>query len=105
MESKQFVFMKSIRILLSKKMSGAKTPRPATFTEKDIFYVFKKIIQEEFGNIGAAKLKPDYFGKNILHVKAESSAWSSELWLNKNLILRRLKKELGADAVREIKLK
>jgi len=79
--------------------------RRATLNDKDIFYVFKKVIQEEFGNIGAAKLKPDYFGKNILHVKSESSAWASELWLNKNLILRKLKKELGADAVKEIKLK
>lgn len=86
-------------------MSGAKAPRQATFTEKDIFCVFKKVIQEEFGNVGAANLKPDYFGKNILHVKSESSAWASELWLNKNLILRKLKKELGGEAVKEIKLK
>ena len=96
--------MKSIRSLLSKKM-GAGAARKTTLTEKDIFYVFKKVVQEEFGNIGAAKLRPDYFGKNILHVKSESSAWASELWLNKNLVLRKLKKELGADAVKEIKLK
>jgi len=96
--------MKSIKSLLSKKMDAG-AARKITLTEKDIFYVFKKIIQEEFGNIGAAKLKPDYFGKNILFIKPESSAWASELWLNKNLILRKLKKELGAEAVKEIKLK
>ena len=84
---------------------GAGAARKITLTEKDIFYVFKKIIQEEFGNIGAAKLKPDYFGKNILFIKSESSAWASELWLNKNLIMRKLKKELGGEAVKEIKLK
>lgn len=97
--------MKSIKSLLSKKIKEAASPRRATLNDKDIFYVFKKVIQEEFGNIGAGKLKPDYFGKNILHIKSESSAWASELWLNKNLILRKLKKELGADAVKEIKLK
>lgn len=97
--------MKSIKSLLSKKISGAEAPRQATFTEKDIFYVFKKVVQEEFGNIGAANLKPNYFGKNILHIKSESSAWASELWLNKNLILRKLKKKLGEGAVKEIKLK
>ena len=97
--------MKSIKNLLSKKISEAKSPRRAALNDKDIFYVFKKVIQEEFGNIGAANLKPDYFGKNILHIKSESSAWASELWLNKNLILRKLKKKLGEDAVKEIKLK
>lgn len=97
--------MKSIRSLLSKKMGGARVPRKATLNDKDIFYVFKKVIQEEFGNVGAANLKPDYFSKNILHIKSESSAWASELWLNKNLILRKLKKKLGEDVVKEIKLK
>lgn len=97
--------MKSIKTLLDKKISGAKAPRQAALNDKDIFYVFKKVIQEEFGNIGAANLKPDYFGKNILHIKSESSAWASELWLNKNLILRKLKKKLGEGAVKEIKLK
>lgn len=97
--------MKSIKNLLSKKRGSAKMPGKAILNDKDIFYVFKKVIQEEFGNVGAANLKPDYFGKNILHVKSESSAWASELWLNKNLILRKLKKKLGADAVKEIKLK
>lgn len=97
--------MKSIKSLLSKKIREAKSPRQAALNDKDIFYVFKKVVQEEFGNIGAANLKPDYFGKNILHIKSESSAWASELWLNKNLILRKLKKKLGEGAVKEIKLK
>jgi hypothetical protein len=97
--------MKSLKSLLSKKNSVAQALRKTTLTDKDVFYVFKKIIQEEFGNIGAAKLKPDYFGKNILHIKSASSAWASELWLNKNLILRKLKKELGEGAVQELKLK
>jgi hypothetical protein len=97
--------MKSIKSLLNKKAGAAKMSRQTNLNDKDVFYVFKKVIQEEFGNVGAAKLKPNYFGKNILYVKSESSAWASELWLNKNLILRRLKKELGADAVKEVKLK
>ncbi len=97
--------MKSIKSLLSKKIKEAASPRQTALNDKDIFYVFKKVIQEEFGNVGAANLKPDYFGKNILHIKSESSAWASELWLNKNLILRKLKKKLGEGAVKEIKLK
>jgi hypothetical protein len=97
--------MKSLKNLLTKKFPDRKKITPAVLDDKTVFYVFKKIIREEFGNIGVAKLKPDYFGKNILCVKSENSVWASELWLNKNLILRKLKKKLGGDAVKEIKLK
>jgi len=97
--------MKSLGSLLKKKLSGKKVDRKTELDEKTVFFIFKKIIQEEFGNIGSAKLLPDYFGKKTLFIKATSSAWASELWLERNKIVRKMNKELGEGSIREIKMK
>ena len=97
--------MKSLKNLLDKKIGGQKTPGSTVLNDKDVFYIFNKIIQAEFGNVGQAKLKPDFFGRQILHVKCGSPAWASELWLNKNILIRKINKELGEDAIKDIKTK
>lgn len=74
-------------------------------TDKDIFYIFDKIIKEEFGNIGASNLKADFFKNKTIFVKSESSAWGSELFSNRTSIIKKLNKELGEGVVREIKIK
>lgn len=73
--------------------------------DKTVFYIFRKIIQEEFGKVGTEKLIPDYFSRQTLFVKSESSNWKSELWLNKEKIIRKINAELGAGAVEKIKIK
>ena len=97
--------MKSLKNLLDKKRARNQLFRKTSLDKKDVFYIFKKVIQEEFGNIGVAKLKPDYFAKKILHIKSESSVWASELWLNKNSILKKINKEIGSKEIEEIKMK
>ncbi len=94
--------MKSIGKLLNKKLKQLQ--RPANLDDKTVFYVFKKVIQEEFGNIGAEKFRPEYFGNKVLAIKSDSSAWASELWLNKGKIIRKLNKELGEGSVEKIKV-
>lgn len=97
--------MKSLSNLLKKKFSGKNQERKVELDEKTVFFIFKKIIREEFGNTGSAMLQPDYFGKKILFVKAASSVWASELWLNRNKIVHKMNKELGEGSVQEIKTK
>lgn len=97
--------MKSLKVLLDKKIGAKKITKNFVLDNKDIFYLFNRVIKEEFGNIGAAKLKPDYFGKKILHVQAGSPAWASELWLNKKEIIRKLNKDSGQEIITDIKTK
>jgi hypothetical protein len=93
--------MKSLKNLIGQR----KDLKKITFDNKDVFYIFGKIIKKEFGLIGAAKFQADYFGKKVLVVKCESPAWASELWNNKGKIIRKMNEELGEGAVEKIRTK
>lgn len=73
--------------------------------DQTVFFVFKKVVQEEFGNLGIENLVPDYFSGHTIFIRSQSSNWASELWLNKNRIVRKINKELGENIIQEIKLK
>ena len=93
--------MKALKNLLIEKGKKQKT----ALDVKTVFHVFKKIIQEEFGNVGSHKFLPDYFSNKTLFIKSESSAWKSELWMNRNKIIRKINDTLGEAGVKEIKIK
>lgn len=93
--------MKSLKNLLQKRKQEIK----ASFSDKDVFYVFSRVIKEEYGNYGAEKLKADFFKNKTVFVKSESSNFASELWMNRQKVIRKMNEELGNDAVREIKIK
>ena len=83
-----------------------KNPRRKTVLDgKTVFYIFTKVIQEEFGKRGVANLRPDFYKNGKIFVKTESSNWASELWLNRVKIIREINKELGMEEVKEIKMK
>ncbi len=93
--------MKSLKNLLEKR----KKESGISLNEKDIFYIFQKVIKEEYGNVGAGKFKADFFKNKTLFIKSESSVWASELWMNKDKIIKKIKEELGEGAVERIKVK
>ena len=93
--------MQSLKTFLAKK----NIKRKIVLDDKTVFYLFKKIIKEEFGNVGIEKLIPDYFAQDTLHIKSQSSAWSSELELQKAKIIRQINKEIGGEQIRNIKMK
>lgn len=93
--------MKSLGSLLNKR----KNKKNLALTDKDIFYIFNRIIREEFGNVGATRLQPDFFKGGTIFVKPTSSAWASELFSNRNTIIKKINKELGEKEILEIKLK
>jgi hypothetical protein len=97
--------MKSLQNLLAKKFQERSVPKKMVLDDKTVFFVFKKVIQEEFGNLGVENFKPDYFDGKKIFIKCFSSNWASELWLNKNKIVRKINKELGEDVIEEIKVK
>jgi hypothetical protein len=92
--------MKSIKNYLSKKDLF----QVRNIDEKTIFYIFRKVVKEEFGNIGADKFKTEYFKDKTIFIKSDSSVWSSELWLNKDKIVRKINQEAGGKVVEKIKV-
>jgi hypothetical protein len=97
--------MKSLKNLLVKKFQGKSVPQKMVLDDKTVFFIFKKVIQEEFGNLGVENFQPDYFDGHKIFIKCFSSNWASELWLNKNKIMRKINKELGENVIEEIKVK
>jgi len=93
--------MKSLKTFLDKKNIQKK----AVLDDKTVFFLFRKAIKEEFGNMGIEKLMPDYFAHGILHVKSSSSNWSSELWMQKDKIMRKINEEIGKEEIKDIKTK
>ncbi|MFZ2975147.1 MAG: DUF721 domain-containing protein [Candidatus Moraniibacteriota bacterium] len=93
--------MKSLKNLLYKR----KETKKISLTDKDFFYIFNRVIKEEFGNVGASKLRADYFKNGTIFIKLTSSAWASELFSNRNTIIKKINKELGEGAIKEIKIK
>ena len=92
--------MKALKDLLDKKKT-----RLTDLSDKDIFYIFRRIIKEEYGNVGAHNLQPDFFKSGTIFVRSGNSTWSAELFSNRSLILRKMNNELGEKVVREIKFK
>jgi hypothetical protein len=93
--------MRQLGKLLEKRNNHAKI----SLTDKDIFYIFHRIIKEEFGNVGALNLTADFFKNKTLFVKSQSSAWGGELFSNRTSIIRKINQELGEEIIKEIKLK
>jgi predicted nucleic acid-binding Zn ribbon protein len=93
--------MKSLEILLQKR----KTSVRKSFSEKDVFYVFNRVIQEEFGNVGAEKFQASFWKNGLIFIRSESSAWANELQSNRSKIVRKINEKLGEGAVKGIKLK
>jgi hypothetical protein len=93
--------MKSLSSLLSIRKKKLKV----SLTDKDIFYIFNRIIKEEFGNVGANNLTVDYFKNGKIFVRSKSSAWSNELFMLSATIAKKINQELGEEIILEIKMK
>jgi predicted nucleic acid-binding Zn ribbon protein len=93
--------MKSLQSLLEKR----KKTSQKSFSDKDVFYVFNRVIQEEFGNVGAEKFRANFWKNGLIFVTSESSVWANELQSNRSKIVRKINEKLGEGAVKGIKLK
>lgn len=93
--------MKAIGQFINLKKAA---PVSAFLDDKTIFFLFEKVIQEEYGNMGRANLRPDYYKNGKLFVKAVSSNWASELFQNRTRFIQKFNEELGREELREIKV-
>ena len=91
--------MKKIDQLLKSRDADKKM----VLDEKTIFYIFGKIIEEEYGKKGVSNFFPVAYKGKKLFIKSPSSSWKNELWLNKGEILRKVNLELGGTEILDIK--
>ena len=73
--------------------------------EKTVFYIFKKVIKQEYGNKGEENLKPDFYKSGKLFIKTQGSSWASEIWINRQDIIKKMNQELNTEEIKEIKVK
>jgi hypothetical protein len=71
---------------------------------ESVFYVLKSIIKVKYGEMGVLNIKPNYYEKGIIFLKASNSNWANEVWLNKKMIINEINKKIGENEVKEIKL-
>jgi hypothetical protein len=92
--------MKKIGFLINKKekISNKK------LEDKDIFYLFNRIIKQEYGNQGVKNLKPNFFKNGKIFLKSDNSVWANEILLNKNEIIRKINQEIGSGEIADIKI-
>lgn len=72
--------------------------------DKTVFFLFRKIIREEYGIRGVAELEPAIFSEGVLSVKSNNPLYSSELWIRREAIIARMNSALEQTAVCELRL-
>ncbi|TXH07180.1 MAG: DUF721 domain-containing protein [Candidatus Moraniibacteriota bacterium] len=77
---------------------------PAPLDDKTVFFIFQKIIREEYGMRGAAELKPVIYTDGILSIGSNNPLYSSELLIRREVIRERMNSALGQDVIRELRL-
>ena len=93
--------MKAIGDFLGKKNFH----KTQSLDDKTIFFIFRKVIRSEFGNLGLEKFVPDYFSGKTLFIKSDSAVWKAELWTNRGKITDLINHEIGDNVVERIKVK
>ncbi|HBO16609.1 MAG: hypothetical protein UR69_C0002G0023 [Candidatus Moranbacteria bacterium GW2011_GWE2_35_2-] len=95
--------MKDLSSLIKKR--NKKVVTDIVLDDKTVFYIFDKIIKSEYGLIGSVRVRPDYFKNGKLFVKTQSSAWASEVFLDRKRITEKINRELGGKEIIEIVIK
>ena len=78
--------------------------KKVALSDKEIFYLFERIIKREYGNQGSKNLKPNFFKNKKLFIRSESSIFANELLLNKKSIIQKINQEIGSEEIKDIKV-
>lgn len=93
--------MRSLKDFIGKRGGSIEV---AKLDDKTIFFIFRKIIREEYGSRGAAELEPVAFVDGVLSIKANNPLYSSELWVRRETMREKMNTALEQDVVRELRL-
>lgn len=72
--------------------------------ERTVFFLAKKIIEEEYGKRGISSVKPRYFSSGKLFLSGKNSLWVDEMNSFRGELLSRLNETVGMECVKEIKI-
>jgi len=74
-----------------------------TVDDKTVFYIFSRIIAEEYGKKGEKAIIPSFYRNRIIFVRFSESLWAQEVWTNRQYLIRRLNERVGQKVVVNIK--
>jgi hypothetical protein len=92
--------MKALSDFLKSKVIQNK----GSLDEKTVFYIFKKIIQREYGQRGEKNIQMQCYKNKIVYIQTQGSVWANEIWLNKKDLVRYINQEIGEKEVQDIKV-
>jgi predicted nucleic acid-binding Zn ribbon protein len=70
--------------------------------EKTVFFLFEKILSEEYGMRGKENVQPYSYEDKVLFLYTEKSLWLSEMDMENERLRERLNALLGGDFVQKI---
>jgi hypothetical protein len=94
--------MKKIGHLI-KKIRKIEPASRAGIDQETIFFIFKKIICEMYGNKGVENILPKKYSNHILYFSTFYSLWSAEILINRGEILNKINEKVGSQEVMDIK--
>ncbi len=99
--------MKSLQSFFSKNrelsIDSTDDNTQSTVDDKTVFYVFSRIISEEYGRKGEKAIIPSFYRNRIIFVRFSESLWAQEVWTNRQYLIRRLNERVGQKVVVNIK--
>ena len=84
---------------------GENSTRKRLIDEKTVFVLAGKVIVELYGVRGGENIQPALYREKKLFFTVSSSLWANELWLERDMIRKKINEEIGQDEVSEIKVK
>ncbi len=93
--------MRSLKDFIGKRGGSIEV---AKLDDKTVFFIFRKLIREEYGSRGAAELEPVAFVDGVLSIKANNPLYSSELWVRRETMREKMNTALEQDVVCELRL-
>lgn len=98
--------MRVLRDLLSQPTAQSKVPTlpKGEVDEKTIFFLFNRIIEEQYGKRGCSVIHPSRYQDRVLSLKVASPLWANELSVQELVLRKRLNEALDEEVVQAIRV-
>ena len=77
---------------------------PDKIDEKTVLFLTEKVILSQYGIRGRENIIPKAFKEKKVYFLCRSSLWMNELWMNRDLIVKKMNQELGDGYIVDIKV-
>lgn len=87
----------------TKKKNGIKVIAKG-IDEKTVLFLAERIILSQYGIRGRENIIPKAFKGKKLFFLCRSSLWMNEVWINRDLVVKKMNQELGNEFITDIKV-